>query len=117
MSLKFVEHFLWIASAMGSSVSQPGCGMTKTVSITTCFGFPRPSPSPQGSVDGWTLAVMCGHDFRWGIANEAPELSDRLAWFLESRPELRAAIHDPAKQGVAGRIWLRFSMKRGCDAC
>jgi hypothetical protein len=34
---------------------------------------------------------------------KSPELVDRLHWFMASRPELRAAIHDPMKQGVAGR--------------
>ena len=32
-----------------------------------------------------------------------PELGERLQWFLHSRPELRAAIHDPLQIGVAGR--------------
>jgi hypothetical protein len=32
-----------------------------------------------------------------------PEIADRLGWFLASRPELRAAIHDPVMTGVAGR--------------
>jgi mannosylglycerate hydrolase MGH1-like protein len=32
-----------------------------------------------------------------------PELAERFQWFLASRPELCAAIHDPRKPGVAGR--------------
>jgi hypothetical protein len=32
-----------------------------------------------------------------------PELAQRFRWFLESRPEIRSAIHDPAKPGAAGR--------------
>jgi len=32
-----------------------------------------------------------------------PELGERIRWFLEARPEIRAAIHDPVKTGVAGR--------------
>jgi hypothetical protein len=32
-----------------------------------------------------------------------PELADRLKYFLIARPEIRAAIHDPTKLGVAGR--------------
>jgi hypothetical protein len=32
-----------------------------------------------------------------------PELRDRFRWFVQSRPELVANIHDPAKRGVAGR--------------
>src|SRR5690606_8118408 len=32
-----------------------------------------------------------------------PELGERLQTFLAARPELREAIHDPVKSGVAGR--------------
>jgi hypothetical protein len=32
-----------------------------------------------------------------------PEIGDRLRWFLESRPELCTAIHDPRKSGVGDR--------------
>jgi hypothetical protein len=35
-----------------------------------------------------------------------PELAERLRWFLESRPELCSAIHDPSKLGVGGRRLL-----------
>jgi hypothetical protein len=34
---------------------------------------------------------------------ERPEIAQRFRWFLESRPELLSAIHDPLKPGVAGR--------------
>jgi hypothetical protein len=40
--------------------------------------------------------------FLW-IVEMYPELGVRMRRFLESRPEVRAAIHDPAKLGVAGR--------------
>jgi hypothetical protein len=32
-----------------------------------------------------------------------PEVAERLTRFIESRPELRTAIHDPFKDGVKGR--------------
>jgi hypothetical protein len=32
-----------------------------------------------------------------------PEVAERLHWFLDSRPELCAAIHDPRKPGMADR--------------
>jgi hypothetical protein len=32
-----------------------------------------------------------------------PEMQERFRRFLAARPEMRAAIHDPAKTGVAGR--------------
>jgi Mannosylglycerate hydrolase MGH1-like glycoside hydrolase domain len=33
-----------------------------------------------------------------------PELAERLQWFLETRPELTASIHDPKKRGFGGRL-------------
>jgi hypothetical protein len=32
-----------------------------------------------------------------------PELRERFQWFLDTRPQICAAIHDPRKRGVAGR--------------
>jgi hypothetical protein len=32
-----------------------------------------------------------------------PEISDRIRWFLQNRPEVRAAIHDPVLRGVNDR--------------
>jgi len=32
-----------------------------------------------------------------------PEIAERFMWFIESRPEIRAAIHDPLKLGIEGR--------------
>lgn len=37
------------------------------------------------------------------IAKMYPELAERMKRFLMARPEIRAAIHDPGKVGVAGR--------------
>jgi hypothetical protein len=36
-------------------------------------------------------------------AAKYPEMAERMKRFLEARPEIRAAIHDPMKTGVAGR--------------
>jgi len=41
--------------------------------------------------------------FDGGLVVKYPELAERLRWFLETRPELCTAIHDPRKTGVAGR--------------
>src|SRR5260370_10999342 len=37
------------------------------------------------------------------LLKKYPESAERRKWFLEPRPELSAAIHDPRKVGVAGR--------------
>jgi hypothetical protein len=41
--------------------------------------------------------------FDGDLLAKSAEISDRLRWFLEARPELCTAIHDPRKAGVAGR--------------
>jgi hypothetical protein len=41
--------------------------------------------------------------FEGEVLRKYPEMAYRLRRFLEARPELRALIHDPAKQGYAGR--------------
>ena len=64
----------------------------------------RPGPAAQGSVDGRAPAPVRGHDVRRAnLIKKYPELAERLQRFLEARPELIAAIHDPRKLGVAGR--------------
>jgi hypothetical protein len=49
------------------------------------------------------LPLCAATVFEGGALAKYPELMERFRWFLVSRPELRAAIHDPAKTGVAGR--------------
>jgi hypothetical protein len=39
----------------------------------------------------------------WRGWQNTPQIAERFRWFLEARPELRAAIHDPLRIGVAGR--------------
>jgi hypothetical protein len=41
--------------------------------------------------------------FNGALLEKYPELQERARLFLETRPELRTAIHDPVKTGVAGR--------------
>jgi hypothetical protein len=41
--------------------------------------------------------------FEIGLLKSYPEIVERLEWFLAARPELRQAIHDPIKVGMAGR--------------
>jgi hypothetical protein len=41
--------------------------------------------------------------FEGELLAKYPVLRERYQWFLESRPEISAAIHDPGKPGMAGR--------------
>src|SRR6476661_4549804 len=49
------------------------------------------------------LPLCAATTFDGQLAVRYPELGERLHWFLETRPEVCAAIHDPRKPGVAGR--------------
>jgi hypothetical protein len=49
------------------------------------------------------LPLCAATVFDGRLMEKFPEIRDRLRWFLTSRPEIRAAIHDPARPGVAGR--------------
>lgn len=37
------------------------------------------------------------------LINKYPEVNERFQWFMDARPELCGAFHDPRKVGVAGR--------------
>jgi hypothetical protein len=49
------------------------------------------------------LPLCAATVFDGKVVAKYPEIGERLRWFLETRPELCAAIHDPRKPGVAGR--------------
>jgi len=49
------------------------------------------------------LPLCAATTFHGEALAKYPEMAERLHWFLKSRPQLRAAIHDPAKPGVCGR--------------
>src|SRR5262249_33729341 len=49
------------------------------------------------------LPLCAATMFDGKVLEKYPELGERLHWFLTSRPEIRAAIHDPAKRGYGNR--------------
>jgi hypothetical protein len=49
------------------------------------------------------LPLCAATVFEGDLLAKYPEIGERLRWFLDTRPELSAAIHDPQKPGVAGR--------------
>jgi Mannosylglycerate hydrolase MGH1-like glycoside hydrolase domain len=104
MAIKFSEHFLWIASAMSRMGGEEGMwdeedgffydvlrlpsGQAKRLKVRSMVGL---------------LPLCAATTFDGKLIAKYPELGERLHSFLASRPELRSQIHDPGKQGVAGR--------------
>jgi hypothetical protein len=104
MALKFCQHFLWIAAAM-SNVGG-GCGMWDEEDGFFYDVLCLPDGGSQRlkvrSMVG-LLPLCAATVFDGELLAKSPEIGARLRNFLEARPELRAAIHDPMKIGVAGR--------------
>jgi hypothetical protein len=104
MTLKFVEHFVWIASAMTHvgkdtamwdeedgffyDVLRAPDGRSQRLKVRSMVGL---------------LPLCAATVFEGELLAKYPELSGRMSWFLDARPELCAGIHDPRYVGVNGR--------------
>jgi hypothetical protein len=104
MTLKFVEHFFWIASAMMHMGSDTGMWDEEDGFFYDVLRLPngRAQHLKVRSMVG-LLPLCAATVFEGSLLEEHPELQQRLRNFLIARPEIRAAIHDPANVGVAGR--------------
>jgi hypothetical protein len=104
MALKFAEHFMWIASAMGHVGQDTGMWDEEDGFYYDVLRLPdgRALRLKVRSMVG-LLPLCAATVFEGELLAKSPELADRLHWFLESRPQLRAAIHDPTRLGVANR--------------
>jgi Mannosylglycerate hydrolase MGH1-like glycoside hydrolase domain len=104
MGVKFIEHFLWIASSMTHLGNDTGMwdeedgffydvlclpdGQTQRLKVRSMVGL---------------LPFCAATVFDGKVLAKYPEMQERIRQFLQARPEIRAAIHDPAKLGVADR--------------
>ena len=107
MALKFVEHFMWIASAMDKLGDGMGMwdeedgffydllrlpdGRAERLKVRTLVGL---------------LPLCAATTLEAEQCEKFPELQERFAWFLNARPELAVSIHDPRRIGVDGRRLL-----------
>jgi mannosylglycerate hydrolase MGH1-like protein len=106
MALKFFEHFMWIASALGRvggdgmwdeedgffyDVVRAPDGRAARVKVRSMVGL---LPICASTV----LDESIGHNF--------PELAARARSFVERRPEIIGNIHDPRRPGVHQRHLL-----------
>jgi hypothetical protein len=104
MCLKFVEHFLWIASALFHAGDDTGMWDEEDGFFYDTLRLPdgRSQRMKVRSMVG--LLPLCAVTvFEGRLTKRSPELLARMHRFLEARPELRAMIHDPSKTGYAGR--------------
>jgi hypothetical protein len=104
MALKFVEHFLWIASAMVHAGKDTGMWDEADGFFYDVLRLPdgRSERLKVRSMVG--LLPLCAVTvFEGHFVQRYPEMAHRLRRFLEARPELTAFIHDPMKHSAEGR--------------
>jgi hypothetical protein len=104
MCVKFVAHFLWIASALMHAGKDVGMWDEDDGFFYDVLRLPdgRSQRLKVRSMVG-LLPLCAATVFEGGLLNRAPEARLTLRKFLEARPELRRFIHDPVKQGQGGR--------------
>jgi len=104
MALKFTQHFLWIASAMGHMGGEAGMWDEEDGFFYDVLRLPNGQAQRLKVRSMVGLLPLCAATiFEGRLLSKHPELQERFKWFLASRPEPRASIHDPVKVGVAGR--------------
>jgi hypothetical protein len=104
MALKFSEHFLWIASSMTHLGGDTGMWDEEDGFFYDVLRLPdgRAQRLKVRSMVG-LLPLCAATTFDGELLKKYPEIGKRLNRFLDARPELCAAIHDPRAAGVANR--------------
>jgi hypothetical protein len=104
MTLKFCEHFLWIASSMARIGSDTGMWDEEDGFFYDVLRLPD-GQSQRLKVRSMVglLPLCAATTFDGELLAKHPELGERFQWFLSARPELRQGIHDPIKVGQHGR--------------
>jgi len=104
MAIKFVQHFVSIASATMHAGGNTGMWDENDGFFYDVLRLPD-GPSQRLKVRSMVgLLPLCAVTvFDGEFLKKRPDVVKRLRDFLQARPELRTFIHDPAKVGQAGR--------------
>jgi hypothetical protein len=104
LAVKFVEHFLWIANSMMRAGADTGMWDEADGFFYDVLRLPDGQAQRLKVRSMVGLLPLCAVTvFQGELVAKYPEVGERLRRFITARPELRAFIHDPAKQGHGGR--------------
>ncbi|HMG33763.1 MAG TPA: glucosidase [Blastocatellia bacterium] len=104
MALKFVQHYLWIASAMSHLGTDTGMWDDEDGFFYDVLRLPSGQATRLKVRSMVGLLPLCAATvFEGKLIAKYPEMGERLRRFLRARPELRESIHDPVKVGEGGR--------------
>jgi hypothetical protein len=105
MALKFAEHFMWIASSMTHLGGETGMWDEEDGFFYDVLRLPDGQSQRLKVRSMVGLLPLCATTVYEGqLLRKYPEVRERFRRFLEARPELTTAIHDPRKPGYAGRF-------------
>jgi hypothetical protein len=104
MCLKFVQHFLWIASALVHAGGNTGMWDEEDGFFYDVLRLPDGSAQRLKVRSVVGLLPLCAVTvFEGQLRDKQPAIFERLRQFLRARPELTAFIHDPEQPGHANR--------------
>ena len=104
MCIKFVEHYLWIASSMAHAGDDVGMWDEEDGFFYDVLRLPDGGGQRLKVRSLVGLLPFCAVTvFEGEVLEKYPDLVPRMRRFLDARPELTASIHDSAKPGHAGR--------------
>jgi Glycosyl hydrolase family 63 C-terminal domain len=105
MALKFVEHYLWIATSMVHAGEDVGMWDEEDGFFYDVLRLPHASAVRLKVRSMVGLLPFCAVTvFEGALMKKYPQVVPRLRQFLEARPELTAFIHNPATRGHGGRM-------------
>lgn len=105
MALKFVQHFLWIASSMTNMGGATGMWDEEDGFFYDVLRLPNGQAQRLKVRSMVGLLPLCAATVFDGVLlRQYPEMQERLQAFIGARPEIIASIHPPGKLGVAGRM-------------
>jgi Glycosyl hydrolase family 63 C-terminal domain len=105
MCVKFIEHFLWIASAMVHAGDDNGMWDEEDGFFYDVLRFPDGSSQRLKVRSMVGLLPLCAVTvFEGELRAKYPQASQSLRRLISARPELTAFIHDPTKPGCANRL-------------
>jgi hypothetical protein len=104
MVLKFVHHFVSIASATVSAGGKTGMWDEEDGFFYDVLQLPNGHAQRLKVRSMVGLLPLCAVTvFEGELQERYPEVINRLSSFFKARPELVSFIHDPGKTGVKGR--------------
>jgi Mannosylglycerate hydrolase MGH1-like glycoside hydrolase domain len=105
MSIKFLEHYLWIASSMVHAGDDVGMWDEQDGFFYDVLKLPGGGAQRLKVRSVVGLLPLCAVTvFETDLLKQRPEYATRVLQFLKARPELTAFIQDPTKLGQHGRL-------------